>query len=270
MSHKAEDFVPVPSREDDIATVLRGFQEGRFIRNTARDNESMWAIELLPFIAALSRLAAATRLPNPDRIYTKADVEAACGVVLAGYRSKPMIAKMVDRFLAWSLPASVCSDACVVQRGYPHRIGTNLLTADEARQMLEHVLQVQSSLPNPGQERGAVEEYSPLVQRAIQRLRDNIARRETNEDVEALKAVLIELATLRERLTESERLRAELEKDAERLREIEHAAWHVCESSEERVVDDEIVVTREDFEKLCSLLGEEHPITNAALAQEKP
>lgn len=48
--------------------------------------------------------------------------------------------ELVDRFLRWPLPESVCSDACVVQRGYPHRIGTNLLTADEARQMLEYVL----------------------------------------------------------------------------------------------------------------------------------
>lgn len=47
--------------------------------------------------------------------------------------------EMVDRFLAWPLPASVCSDLCVTKKGAPHRIGTNLLTADEARQMLEYV-----------------------------------------------------------------------------------------------------------------------------------
>lgn len=38
---------------------------------------------------------------------------------------------------------------------------------------------------------------SPLVERAIQRLRDNIARREATEDVEALKTVLLELDRLR-------------------------------------------------------------------------
>lgn len=53
--------------------------------------------------------------------------------------------EMVDRFLAWKLPKSVLPDACVMDREYPHRIGTNLLTADEARQMLEHVL---GSMPN--------------------------------------------------------------------------------------------------------------------------
>jgi hypothetical protein len=49
--------------------------------------------------------------------------------------------EMVDRFLRWPLPASVCSDTCVTTRDYPHqRSGTNLLTHDEARQMLEFVL----------------------------------------------------------------------------------------------------------------------------------
>lgn len=49
--------------------------------------------------------------------------------------------KLVDRFLAWPLPKTVSSDACVTDKDYPHpRIGTNLLTADEARQMLEYLL----------------------------------------------------------------------------------------------------------------------------------
>jgi hypothetical protein len=48
--------------------------------------------------------------------------------------------ELVDRFLSWPLPASVRSDVCVtVASDYP-RLGTNLLTAEEAQQMLEHVL----------------------------------------------------------------------------------------------------------------------------------
>ncbi len=53
---------------------------------------------------------------------------------------------MVNRFLSWPLPDSVCSDECVTRTGgewtpeYPQRTGTNLLTADEARKMLEYVL----------------------------------------------------------------------------------------------------------------------------------
>lgn len=52
------------------------------------------------------------------------------------------IGEFVDRFLSWPLPKSVCSDLCVTKLAYPHgRYGTSLLTADEARQMLEYVLQ---------------------------------------------------------------------------------------------------------------------------------
>jgi hypothetical protein len=54
------------------------------------------------------------------------------------------IEQLVDRFLAWPLPKSVASDPCVTDRDYPHqRVGTNLLTADEARQMIEYLLTTQ-------------------------------------------------------------------------------------------------------------------------------
>lgn len=47
---------------------------------------------------------------------------------------------LVNRFLAWPLPADVCADGCATVPNYPHRSGTNLLTFDQARQMLAHVL----------------------------------------------------------------------------------------------------------------------------------
>lgn len=57
------------------------------------------------------------------------------------YPDEDQISKLVDLFLAWPLPKSVCSDRCVCEPNYPGpRIGTNLLTADEARQMLEYLL----------------------------------------------------------------------------------------------------------------------------------
>jgi len=65
-----------------------------------------------------------------------------------------------------------------------------------------------------------------------------------------------ELAQARAEIT---RLRAELAAARERARKIEHLAWHVCESSEDRVTEDEIVVDRKDFEALCAVLPEEHP-----------
>lgn len=49
--------------------------------------------------------------------------------------------KLVDKFLAWPLPKTVCSDLCVTVHNYPQpRSGTSLLTADEAAQMFEVVL----------------------------------------------------------------------------------------------------------------------------------
>jgi hypothetical protein len=51
--------------------------------------------------------------------------------------------ELVARFLSWPLPDSVCADLCATQQqspSSPPRVGTNLLTADEARQMLRHVL----------------------------------------------------------------------------------------------------------------------------------
>jgi hypothetical protein len=55
---------------------------------------------------------------------------------------------LVERFLAWPLPQSVCSDACVTDHNYRHlRTGTNIMTAVEARQMIEHLLADDASLP---------------------------------------------------------------------------------------------------------------------------
>ena len=54
--------------------------------------------------------------------------------------AKVVTDEMVNRFLTWPLPDSVCVDMCATEPGCPHRIGTNLLTAIEAKQMLEYVL----------------------------------------------------------------------------------------------------------------------------------
>lgn len=53
--------------------------------------------------------------------------------------------EMVDRFLAWPWPDSVCADFCATKQGYPNRIGTNLLNAIEARAMVEHVLKTDNA-----------------------------------------------------------------------------------------------------------------------------
>lgn len=47
---------------------------------------------------------------------------------------------IADKFLRWPLPKSVCSDLCVTDRNYGFpRSGTNLLSADEALQMIAYL-----------------------------------------------------------------------------------------------------------------------------------
>jgi hypothetical protein len=51
-----------------------------------------------------------------------------------------MTQALVERFLSWPLPKSVRSDLCVTTDYEFPRSGTNLLTAEEARQMIEYLL----------------------------------------------------------------------------------------------------------------------------------
>lgn len=89
------------------------------------------------------------------------------------------IDKLVDRFLAWQLPASVCSDLCVTNAAYPHsRSGTNLLTADEAKAMLEHVLA--ESAPEPGTVPALHREGREPLSRVIGQLRALLTRLHPN------------------------------------------------------------------------------------------
>jgi len=50
-----------------------------------------------------------------------------------------LLTEMVNRFLAWPLPQSVCADLCATDSNYRFpRSGTNLLNVYEATSMLEH------------------------------------------------------------------------------------------------------------------------------------
>lgn len=58
-----------------------------------------------------------------------------------GERRTKIITELVDKFLGWELPKSVCSDQCVAMRDYKFpRSGTNLLDINEAKQMIEYLL----------------------------------------------------------------------------------------------------------------------------------
>lgn len=58
--------------------------------------------------------------------------------------SKTMIDKMVDRFLTWPLPKDFAPDCGIsfIENRSPHcwPVGTNLLTAEQARAMVKHML----------------------------------------------------------------------------------------------------------------------------------
>lgn len=49
------------------------------------------------------------------------------------------INEQTNRFLRWTLPESVCADGCACIRGYPNRSGTNLLTFEEAKKLIEYL-----------------------------------------------------------------------------------------------------------------------------------
>lgn len=58
---------------------------------------------------------------------TKADINSA-------------MAEIVNAFLRWPLPESVCSDRCATMSGTKHRSGTNLLTCPETVGMVQEVV----------------------------------------------------------------------------------------------------------------------------------
>lgn len=63
---------------------------------------------------------------------------------------------MVDRFLSWPLPNDFAPDCYITFMPVPDGtwpVGTNLLSATQARKMLEHVLGVSDSLTPPYQQR---------------------------------------------------------------------------------------------------------------------
>ncbi len=53
--------------------------------------------------------------------------------------SEQLAHELAEAFIRWPLPESVCSDLCATKQG-PGRIGTNLLSYVEARQMMREVV----------------------------------------------------------------------------------------------------------------------------------
>lgn len=71
------------------------------------------------------------------RTISSAEIKAEADRLWCWMNAPHDIGELVNRFLAWPVPASCYPDG---KPGEPGRIGTNLLSATEARLMLEHVL----------------------------------------------------------------------------------------------------------------------------------
>jgi len=85
----------------------------------------------LPFRTLAVKIAKEATLP-PQGLHTKG--------IAPMMKDELDIDALVNRFLAWPLPDSVCSDLCATKQGYPHRSGTTLLTAVEAKAMISYLL----------------------------------------------------------------------------------------------------------------------------------
>lgn len=101
-------------------------------------------------------------------IYESQDATQATRLEFAVVSSEAVISALVDRFLAWQLPETVASDACVTNRDYPHpRYGTSLLTAIEARQMFEHALAAPlPTVPGHGSDAALAHPGSGVIERS--------------------------------------------------------------------------------------------------------
>lgn len=81
--------------------------------------------------------------------------------------SEEEIKKLVDRFLAWEIPKTVCSDLCMNDPRYPYpRSGTCIMTADEAKQMIEYLLAGKDSRKSELESliKGHMEAMRPLLE----------------------------------------------------------------------------------------------------------
>lgn len=89
--------------------------------------------------------------------------------------TKKLTKELVDAFLCWHLPKSVCADGCTTTTEWPHpRYGTNLLTSVEAEQMVREVVLPKLD-PKPCR---ACEVFGdgPCSPKAFEKMEDKVAR----------------------------------------------------------------------------------------------
>lgn len=94
----------------------------------------------VPWEKAVEITAIATSMSNEERDRLLAMADAPDNLTGQVPNHSTDINEMVSRFLSWPLPIDLCADPCAEQPGYPNRCGTNLMNAEQAKAMLEHVM----------------------------------------------------------------------------------------------------------------------------------
>lgn len=115
--HAQQDWA---NRLNDTVTALNIYKG-----DVARLNDELNACQQL----------ASTRLHRIEELEAQLSARATATAYTPEY-----ISRLVDEFLRWPLPESVSVDPCAMTLGQSGRVGTNLLSAEEARQMFTDVL----------------------------------------------------------------------------------------------------------------------------------
>jgi hypothetical protein len=98
--------------------------------------------------------AARTLLPQALDALDAADIQLTNTIARETQPTRAIVEALTNRFLRWPLPQSVNSDTCVTYNTYEYpRHGTNLLSADEARQMIEYLLEGEPLQPTAALEK---------------------------------------------------------------------------------------------------------------------
>ncbi len=98
---------------EDVKKVVEGFDKGHFVRSVAKDVRSDWAVIILPYLAALGRLARAVEGERPDGEKCAAKA-AAC---LRAERNRLRVLVALQREVI-----QVYRDECEVGGRHPHLI----------------------------------------------------------------------------------------------------------------------------------------------------
>lgn len=156
-----------------------------------------------------------------------------------------LLNQLAERFISWPLPESVCADLCTTKAGYTGRTGTNLLTFDEAKQMLAYVLA--DHFPEPTREQ--LEADCAAMREALEWLCEHHLDPRIAKQVHHLlstdsgSALLEEVRRLREN---SDRLAAALEKWQHVWKETE-SEWDDCDAASKQA--DEALAAHRKGEK---------------------